>query len=100
MIVEYIRYSVDASRQDAFIDAYTEGAAPLLASEYCLSYELCRCEEDPSRFIVRLEWTSASDHMERFRASDEFRAFLAHVKPYIGDIDEMRHYTRLDARAG
>jgi len=30
--------------------------------------------------------------MEKFRGSDEFRAFFKHVRAYIGMIDEMRHY--------
>jgi hypothetical protein len=30
--------------------------------------------------------------MQKFRASAEFSEFLPHIKPYIGMIDEMRHY--------
>ena len=98
MIVEYLRYTVDASRGAAFVDAYVVSADALMASPYCRSFELCRCDEDPSTYIVRIEWTSAEDHLQRFRGSDAFRDFFAHVKPYVGDINEMRHYTRLERR--
>jgi hypothetical protein len=30
--------------------------------------------------------------MEGFRRSPEFQAFLGHVRPFIGAIEEMRHY--------
>ncbi|MFQ6547014.1 putative quinol monooxygenase [Aestuariibius sp. 2305UL40-4] len=95
MIVEYLRYRIDAARQDAFIAAYKAATEPLLASPYATAFDMARCVEDPSQFILRIEWTSAEDHLQRFRGSAEFRAFFAHVKPYVGDILEMRHYERL-----
>lgn len=98
MILEYLRYSVDADRADGFVDAYRKASEPLLASQYCKSFDLSRSVEDPSQFILRIEWSSADDHMQRFRKSEEFRAFFAHVKPFYEDIEEMRHYERLIER--
>lgn len=97
MIVEYLRYEIDAGRQAEFVEAYRAGSEPLMASEYSKSFELCQCADDPAQFILRIEWTSAENHMQRFRGSDEFRAFFAHIKPYLKDIAEMRHYVRLIA---
>ena len=56
---------------------------------------MCQCVENPSQFILRIEWSSAEDHLKGFRGSPEFRAFFAHVRPYVNDIAEMRHYERL-----
>ncbi|WP_308917445.1 putative quinol monooxygenase [Jannaschia sp. LMIT008] len=95
MIVEYLRYTVPADRADAFVAAYAAARDPLLDSGYCTVFDLCRCVEDPTRFILRLEWTSAEDHMKRFRGSDAFRRFFAHVRPFVDLIDEMRHYDRI-----
>ncbi|MBP1849999.1 putative quinol monooxygenase [Rhizobium halophytocola] len=95
MIVEYLRYEIDAARQAAFVSAYKAAETPLLASPYATSFDLCQCVEDPAHFILRIEWTSAEDHMQRFRASQDFRAFFAHIQPYLKDIREMRHYQRL-----
>ncbi len=67
-------------------------------SSYCRAYELTQCAEDASQFIIRIEWTSADDHLKKFRTSPEFKKFLAFIKPYIKDIDEMRHYEQLDVR--
>ena len=93
MIREYLRYQIDADRRDAFIAAYRAGAGPLLASPYALAFDMAQCVEDPTQFILRIDWTSAEDHLKIFRGSDEFQAFFAHVKPYVGDIVEMRHYS-------
>lgn len=94
MIVEYLRYTVDAARQEAFIADYEAAKAPLLSSPYAVSFDLCQCVEDPSKFILRIEWTSAEDHLKGFRGSEAFRRFFAKIRPYVGDIEEMRHYAR------
>lgn len=92
MIVEYIRYETEQG--DGLIAAYQEARTSLDASPHCLGYELSRCTEDAKSFVLRIEWDSAEGHMQGFRSSPEFRAFLAAVKPFLGEIREMRHYER------
>ena len=48
--------------------------------------------EDPDAFVLRIEWTSAEDHLQGFRRSAEFGSFLPEIRPYIDEIEEMRHY--------
>jgi len=98
MIVEYLRYTIAEEQQEQFVKDYTEAATPLLESPFCKHYELCQCVEDSSKFMIRIEWTSADDHLQKFRKSGEFGRFLALIKPYIDSIDEMRHYESLDSR--
>jgi quinol monooxygenase YgiN len=95
MIVEYLRYEIDEARQEQFAVDYRAASKPLLSSPFALSFDLCQCVEDPSQFILRIEWTSAEDHLKGFRGSPEFKEFFGHVRPYFNDIVEMRHYTRL-----
>ncbi len=91
MIVEYIRYGI-AEAHDAFEQAYATAAAVLRESTHCLGYELSRCVEDPTRYILRIEWDSAEGHLQGFRRSAEFRTFYAAIAPYVTHIEEMRHY--------
>jgi len=92
MSIEYIRYKIKADSHDEFISAYKAAAQSLDNSEYCLGYELSQCEEEPERYILRIEWTSTKDHMQGFRKSAEFKSFLPHIRPFIDDIEEMQHY--------
>ena len=92
MIVEYIRYALPAGGAAAFEQAYAAAALSLDQSEHCLAYELSRCAEDPARYILRIEWTSAEGHMQGFRKSAVFGAFFKAIGPYVGHIEEMRHY--------
>jgi quinol monooxygenase YgiN len=92
MIVEYIRYQIPEDEAGSFENAYRTAGASLAASPHCERYEIARCTEDPAAYTVRIEWDSAEGHMQGFRGSPEFRSFFAAVKPYVDQIEEMRHY--------
>jgi quinol monooxygenase YgiN len=92
MIVEYIRYRIDGERQQAFEDGYATAQASLATSPHCLGWELARCAEDPAHYILRIEWDSAEGYLQEFRRSPEFRSFFTAIRPFVGDIEEMRHY--------
>jgi len=92
MIIEYIRYEVTDA--DALVLAYQEASSTLDASPHCLSYELSRCTEEPSWFLLRIEWDSTEGHLQGFRKSPEFGRFLQAVRPFLSQIREMRHYER------
>jgi quinol monooxygenase YgiN len=62
MVVEYIRYSIDDGRSEAFEEAYRRAADALDASEHCERYEVSRCSEDPTQHVVRIEWDSEEGH--------------------------------------
>ena len=94
MIVEYVRYEIEEERGPEFEAAYAQAAAALDASPSCLAYELSRCVEAPASYILRIEWDSIEGHMQGFRRGPEFPGFFAAIRPYVGDIAEMRHYAR------
>jgi quinol monooxygenase YgiN len=92
VIVEYIRYRIAADRRPAFERAYEDARKILERSEHCLSYEMTRCTEEPTSYVVRIEWDSIEGHLQGFRRHADFRTFLAGVGPFVQDIQEMRHY--------
>jgi hypothetical protein len=53
---------------------------------------LTKCADDPLSLILRIDWDSVEGHMHGFRKSPEFQEFFAAVKPFVGMIEEMRHY--------
>lgn len=92
MVVEYIRYRIGSERQGEFEEAYQRAQAPLDASQHCVSYELSKGVEEPENYVLRIEWDSVEGHERGFRQSPEFKDFLADIRPFVGDIEEMRHY--------
>lgn len=92
MIIEYIRYAIAPETSAAFEAAYAAAATHLTAAPECLRYELARCTEDPTQYILRIEWTSTEAHLQGFRTGPHFPPFLALIRPFIPHIAEMRHY--------
>lgn len=97
MVVEYIRYSVEPPRGKDFEQAYSEAGRILDEAPECLGYEVSRCHEDPKAFTVRIEWKSIEEHEKGFRGSPAFGEFFQLVRPFFGQIQEMRHYEPLAA---
>jgi truncated hemoglobin YjbI/quinol monooxygenase YgiN len=99
MIVEYVRYRVaGADRQADFEADYAVAAAVLAAAPQCVDYELTRSVDDPACYVLRIGWTSAEAHLEGFRTGEAFPGFLAAIRPYLDDIEEMRHYEQTAVR--
>lgn len=96
MVIEYIRYRIDETRREDFIDGYRTAAEALDDSPYCLGYELSHCEEEPDRFVLRIRWTSTEDHLQKFRTSEHFRRFFPPIRPFVDDIEEMQHYQPIE----
>lgn len=92
VVVEYIRYRVGEGRQAGFEDAYVAAGAVLARSPQCVDYELARSLDEAACYVLRITWTSAEDHLQGFRAGELFPEFFAAIQPYVGDIEEMRHY--------
>ncbi|GLY04579.1 MULTISPECIES: antibiotic biosynthesis monooxygenase [Actinoplanes] len=91
MTVEYIRYEIPGDTT-AFEDAYRRAARFLAQAPQCVDFELSRCTEEPSAYLLRIVWTSPEDHLKGFRTGDLFPGFLAEIGPHVGAIKEMRHY--------
>ncbi|MCZ4097727.1 antibiotic biosynthesis monooxygenase [Streptomyces sp. So13.3] len=101
MTVEYIRYRItDPGRRPEFEKAYATAAEQLDLAPQCLGYELSHGVEEPDRYILRIEWTSVEAHEQGFRGGPQFPPFLAAIRPYIGDIEEMKHYERTSVISG
>lgn len=92
MIVEYIRYEIPADRAADFLGAYRSASTELEGSPHCRGYEVSQGVEEPTHFVVRIEWDSVEAHEKGFRGSPAFGSFLAKVKPYFKNIREMNHY--------
>lgn len=92
MVIEIIRYNIEAGKEGAFEAAYEEAGRYLGKSPHCLGHQISRCVEEPSHYIARIEWDSLEGHMKGFRGGPDFGRFFALVRPCFDSIEEMRHY--------
>ncbi len=94
--VEIIRYKIGNDQFKAFEEAYEKAGEYLQASPYCLGYHVLHGDDEPNNYIVTIYWTSKEDHLQKFRSSEQFAAFLPIVRPFFNDIEEMKHYEMTD----
>ncbi len=100
MIIEYIRYVIPQNRAEGFESAYKSASTSLDGSLHCLGYELARGVEEPENWVLRITWDSLEGHEHGFRSSPEFRSFFEAVRPFFGDIREMKHYEATRVTSG
>jgi quinol monooxygenase YgiN len=93
MTIEYIRYVLTSSTAANFITAYGKAGHYLEAAPECIGYELAQRDDDPNTFVLRIAWQSAEAHMSGFRKGPNFPPLLALIRPFIGEIAEMEHYS-------
>jgi len=96
MIVEYIRYELNQHTTEDLLGAYRAAAQHLRAAPECLGYELAVRDDAPLTCVLRIIWQSAEAHMSDFRRGPNFPPFLELIRPFIGEIAEMKHYSVSD----
>jgi len=94
MVLEVIRYLIAGGQERQFETDYGKAAKYLDASPHCLGYRLARSSKEKNRYVMLIEWDSATGHLQRFRQSADFGKFFALVKPYFNMIEEMEHYEK------
>jgi truncated hemoglobin YjbI/quinol monooxygenase YgiN len=99
VITEYLRYRIPDGQGSQFEDAYRRAGEILSQAPQCVGWDVARSVDEPACHVVRIRWTSAEDHLQGFRGGPHFPPFFAEVKPFVGNIEEMRHYEELAAGA-
>ena len=92
MVLEVIRYQIAEDQEAAFEDAYRQAQKMLADSPHCRGYELTRCLKRRSRYVLLIRWDSVEGHLQGFRGSPAFQAFMALVAPFFKRMEEMEHY--------
>ncbi len=98
MSIEYIRFEIEEGNCNSFIKAIRNACEIINAYPACHNYEVTHCEENPSLFIWRIEWTSTEAHLNGFRKHKTFEPFYQLMQPFINSILEMNHYKKIIAK--
>lgn len=81
MILEQVQLSVVPGREEEFEHAFDTARHIPAAAAGFRSLRLGRCVEQPSTYLLLIEWDTLADHMEGFRNSEAFgqwRGLLGH----------------------
>lgn len=83
MIREIATLTIDPSRAEAFLSAAAQAKPLFLAAPDCHGMALERVIEDPSRYLLVVDWATLEAHTVAFRGSGAFQQYRALVGPFF-----------------
>lgn len=89
--LERATFRIEEGHEAAFESAFREAREIVARAEGWRSVRLGRGVEDPSTYIVLLEWDSVAHH-QRFRDSELFGPWAALLRPHYAAVPEAEHY--------
>ncbi|MBX3094733.1 MAG: antibiotic biosynthesis monooxygenase [Cryobacterium sp.] len=72
MVTEHVVLSVLPGREAEYEKAFAEAKHVIASATGCRSVSVSRSVENPSNYLLLVEWDSVEHHMEGFRNSEAF----------------------------
>ena len=91
MILESAYLPVIPGREDAFEAAFDEARQIIESMPGFCSLRLTRCIEEPSRYLLLVEWETLEHHTEGFRGSPEYQRWRALLHHFYDPFPEVLH---------
>jgi heme-degrading monooxygenase HmoA len=91
MVLEIAEFAIQPGREDEFAAAYHEALPYAAATEGFRSARMVRGIEEPSTFVLLIEWDSVEAHTKGFRESDRYPRWRALIGPYFAADPRVRH---------
>jgi heme-degrading monooxygenase HmoA len=95
MVLEQVPITVIPGREADFEVAFDEARHHVAGAAGFRSLRLSRCIEDPSSYLLLIEWDTLADHVEGFRNSPAFGQWRALVGPLWDPPPDVRHFDEL-----
>jgi len=89
----HIREGTDAAFEQAVqqsIDNY------ISVTDGYIDAELRRSMEDPTRYLLLIQWETLQAHTVNFRESDRFEKHRALISPYFAEAPFVQHFERCE----
>src|SRR5580693_3044227 len=95
MILEVAILNIDRGACEDFEAAFREASSILAGMPGCISHELRRCMEKPSRYILLVRWETLEAHTIGFRQSAEYQRWRALLHHFYDPFPVVEHYEAL-----
>ena len=96
MVLEHAVLNVKEGQEDAFMVALAEAKNLIARTDGFIGLEVSRCIEDPSTFLLLVEWETLEDHMVNFREGPDFEAWRAALHPFYEPFPVVQHFTTVE----
>ncbi|MBW1843774.1 MAG: antibiotic biosynthesis monooxygenase [Deltaproteobacteria bacterium] len=92
MILEVAILDVVPGQESGFQRSFLEAQELLSSMPGCISHELKRCIENPSRYVLLVNWEKLEDHTVGFRGSPQYQEWKKLLHHYYDPFPEVEHY--------
>lgn len=79
MVTEFAQIEVKPGMQAEFIAGVEKSRAVFMASKGCAGLVLQHSVEEPTKFVLMVQWGCVEDHMVSFRQSENYQIWRGNV---------------------
>ncbi|PCH58267.1 MAG: antibiotic biosynthesis monooxygenase [SAR86 cluster bacterium] len=95
MVLEVAILNIKPGLNQQFETAFSEAQNIITAMPGYMSHQLQHCIEQPSRYILLVNWQTLEHHTEGFRKSAQYQIWRELLHHFYQPFPEVEHYTRL-----
>jgi len=92
VILEVALLDVKPNQEKAFEFAFNKAQKIIAQIPGYISHQLQRCLENPSRYILLVNWHSLTDHTEGFRKSEHYKEWKALLHHFYDPFPTVEHF--------
>ncbi|MBY8092139.1 antibiotic biosynthesis monooxygenase [Vibrio fluvialis] len=95
MILEVAILDVKPEQEEQFEQSFAKAQQIIASMAGYVSHQLQRCLENPSRYILLVNWQTLEAHTEGFRQSAEYQQWRALLHHFYDPFPTVEHYQRV-----
>lgn len=95
MILEVAILSVKPGQESAFEAAFAKASDLIASMQGYQNHQLQRCLEQPSQYILLVNWATLEDHTQGFRGSPEYQQWRQLLHHFYEPFPTVEHYQRV-----
>ncbi|ELH0897004.1 antibiotic biosynthesis monooxygenase [Vibrio fluvialis] len=95
MILEVAILDVKPEQEAQFEQSFAKAQQIIVSMAGYVSHQLQRCLENPSRYILLVNWQTLEAHTEGFRQSAEYQQWRALLHHFYDPFPTVEHYQRV-----
>ncbi len=92
MILEHARLSVRPGQEEDFLAALHDAKELIARTDGFLGMEVSRCMEDPSAFLLLVEWETLEAHTVNFRQGPDYEPWRLALHHFYDPMPTVEHF--------
>jgi heme-degrading monooxygenase HmoA len=97
MILEVAVLNIRAGESDGFEKAFSEAEMIISSATGYQWHQLQRCIENPSQYLLLVQWNTLEDHIDGFRQSREYLKWKELLHHFYDPFPKVEHYKMISS---